>query len=105
MTRLTLTRRQTLLAGVGAATTAAACAVNGQAAGEPLKYPVPQPGWLWKKRKLDAHTDFSERFSRRDKVIIYGADAEDQPGLSVGCDNIGGGKLAIPVKTTPFLQY
>ncbi len=73
MNRLTLTRRQTVLAGVGVAATAA-CAVNTQAAGDPLKYKVPQPGWLWQKRKLDAHTDYSERFSRRDKVIIYGAD-------------------------------
>jgi DNA-binding LacI/PurR family transcriptional regulator len=41
------------------------------------------------REKLDALAAANTRF------IIYGADAADQPGLSVGCDNVAGGQLAV----------
>lgn len=40
------------------------------------------------REKLDALAAAHTRF------IIYGADASDQPGLSLGCDNVKGGRLA-----------
>jgi DNA-binding LacI/PurR family transcriptional regulator len=40
------------------------------------------------REKLDALADANTRF------IIYGASAADQPGLSLGCDNVKGGRIA-----------
>jgi DNA-binding LacI/PurR family transcriptional regulator len=40
------------------------------------------------REKLDALAAANTRF------VIYGADAADQPGLSVGCDNVAGGRTA-----------
>lgn len=40
------------------------------------------------REKLDALAAANTRF------VIYGADAADQPGLSVGCDNVAGGRIA-----------
>ena len=40
------------------------------------------------REKLDALAAANTRF------VIYGADAADQPGLSVGCDNVAGGAMA-----------
>lgn len=40
------------------------------------------------REKLDALADANTRF------IIYGAFAADQPGLSLGCDNVKGGRMA-----------
>ncbi len=40
------------------------------------------------REKLDALAAANTRF------VIYGADAADQPGLSVGCDNVAGGRKA-----------
>jgi DNA-binding LacI/PurR family transcriptional regulator len=40
------------------------------------------------REKLDALADANTRF------IIYGAFAADQPGLSLGCDNVKGGRIA-----------
>jgi len=40
------------------------------------------------REKLDALAAANTRF------VIYGADAADQPGLSVGCDNVAGGRMA-----------
>ena len=40
------------------------------------------------REKLDALADANTRF------IIYGASAADQPGLSLGCDNLKGGRMA-----------
>ena len=41
------------------------------------------------REKLDALAAANTRF------IIYGADAAGQPGLSVGCDNVKGGRMAV----------
>ena len=41
------------------------------------------------REKLDALAAANTRF------VIYGADAADQPGLSIGCDNVMGGRLAV----------
>jgi len=40
------------------------------------------------REKLDALAAANTRF------VLYGADAADQPGLSIGCDNVEGGRMA-----------
>jgi DNA-binding LacI/PurR family transcriptional regulator len=40
------------------------------------------------REKLDALVAANTRF------VLYGADAADQPGLSIGCDNVEGGRMA-----------
>ena len=71
MRRFTLSRRDSLAAGLGAA---ALAGLPRMASSAPLKHAAPDATGGWIVRKLDARSDYKERFGRGDKVIIFGAD-------------------------------